>query len=397
MPAFAWKGRSRAGDAQSGAVTAESRAAAEKMLQRSGISVASIRAQAPLAGLMLRRVRPRVVAVFTRQLSVMIGAGLPLVQCLDILAAQQDDGAFRDIVHEVRHDVEGGATLHAALAKHPRAFNDLYVNMVGAGEQGALDVILQRLAAYQEKSVRLAGRVRGAMAYPATVLAIAAIVVYVIMVRVVPVFTQLFEGSGGLPAATRLCVAASDALLRYGWVAMAAAAALGASLRLYYGTARGRLGVDRALLKAPVLGGMLLKLAVARFCRTLGTLVSSGVPILEGMDITAGAAGNRVVQAAVLKCRDAVEKGRNIAAPLAETRVFPQMVVQMVAVGEATNALDAMLAKVADFYDDEVDNAVAALTAMMEPLIIVVLGVVIGFVVVSMYMPIFSLGGVMGD
>jgi type IV pilus assembly protein PilC len=398
MPAFAGKGKGRAGEAQEGVVVAESRDAAAKMLQRGGVSVSSVRAQGPSAAGGLRRVRPRALAVFTRQFSVMIDAGLPLVQCLEILASQQDDRAFRAIIEEVRRDVEQGATLQAALAKHPRAFDDLYVNMVGAGEAGGiLDVILQRLSAYIEKAVKLAGRVKGAMAYPATVLAIAAAVVYVIMVKVVPVFTQIYEDAGGLPAPTKACLAVSSALAHYGWAALLGLAALWLLYSRYRRTASGRLNTDRVYLKAPVLGDILLKVAIARFCRTLGALVSSGVPILEGMDITARTAGNRVVQDAILKCRDAVERGRSIAAPLAEAKVFPPMVVQMVGVGEATGALDAMLAKVADFYDDEVDNAVAALTALMEPALIAVLGAVIGFIVVSMYMPIFSLGSVMGE
>jgi len=398
MPAFAWKGKNRAGDAQEGVIVAETRGMAIGMLQRSGVKVGSVQGRPAWAGRGFGKVRAKTLAVFTRQFSVMIDAGLPLVQCLEILGAQQPDRGFRGTIGEVRQDVERGATLQAALSRHPRAFSDLYVNMVGAGEAaGALDVILQRLSAYIEKSVRLAGKVRGAMAYPATVLLIAAVVVYVIMVKVVPVFSQIYEGSGGLPGPTQLCVDISGALVRYGWAALAGAAALGLLYRLCYRTAAGRLGIDRAYLGMPVLGDILLKVAVARFCRTLGTLVSSGVPILEGMDITARTAGNRVVQDAVLACRDAVERGRNIATPLAETKVFPPMVVQMVGVGEATGALDAMLSKVADFYDDEVDNAVTALTALMEPAIIAVLGVVIGFIVVSMYLPIFSMGSIMGD
>jgi type IV pilus assembly protein PilC len=398
MPAFAWKGRNQAGDAQDGVIVADTKGTAIKMLQRNGIRVMAVHAQTSALGGMLGRVRPKAVAIFTRQFSVMIDAGLPLVQCLEILASQQDNKAFRAIIQEVRLDVERGVTLHAALAKHPRAFNDLYVNIVGAGEAGGiLDVILQRLSAYQEKAVRLAGKVRGAMAYPITVLTIAAAVVYVIMVKVIPVFAQLYEDSGGLPAITKFCVDISNVLLHYGWMALAGVIVLGVLCRQCYRTATGRLGIDRMCLKTPILGSMLLKVAVARFCRTLGTLVGSGVPILEGMDITASTAGNQVVQNAILVCRDAVERGRSIAAPLAETKVFPPMVVQMVGVGETTGTLDAMLSKVADFYDDEVDNAVVALTAVMEPMIIVVLGVVIGFIVVSMYLPIFSLGSVMGN
>jgi type IV pilus assembly protein PilC len=398
MPAFAWKGKNEAGEAQEGVIVADTKDTAVKLLQRNGVKVSTIQGQSSKAGGRLGKVKPRALAVFTRQFSVMIDAGLPLVQCLEILASQQDDRRFKAIIREVRQDVERGATLQAALAKHPKAFNDLYVNMVGAGEAGGLlDVILQRLSTYIEKVVKLTGKVKGALAYPATVLAIAGIVVYIIMVRVIPVFTQLYEGSGGLPASTRLCVEVSNILLDYGWMALIGAAVLWILFRQHYRTASGKLVIDRVLMKVPVLGDILLKVSVARFCRTLGTLVSSGVPILEGMDITARTAGNQVVQNAILKCRDAVERGRNIAGPLADTRVFPPMVVQMVGVGEATGALDAMLSKVADFYDDEVDNAVVALTALMEPILIAILGVIIGFIVVAMYMPIFSMGSVLGD
>ena len=398
MPAFAWKGKNRAGDSQEGVIVAETKDIATKMLQRNGVTVAAIHTQASFAGSLFGKVKQKTLAIFTRQFSVMIDAGLPLVQCLEILASQQDNKTFKGIIEEVRRDVERGATLQAALAKHPKTFNDLYVNMVGAGETGGiLDVILQRLSTYIEKSVKLAGKVKGAMTYPITVLTIAALVVWVIMVKVIPVFTQIYEDSGGLPTTTKLCMALSNTLVHYGWIVIIALIAIGFLYGQYYKTTSGRLNIDRVYLKMPVLGDILLKVAVARFCRTLGTLVSSGVPILEGMDITARTAGNQVVQNAILTCRDAVERGRNIAAPLGETKVFPPMVVQMVGVGEATGALDAMLAKVADFYDDEVDNAVTSLTSLMEPMIIVILGVIIGFIVVSMYMPIFSLGSVMGD
>ena len=398
MPAFAWKGKGRTGDAQEGVIVADSKDSAIKMLQRNGISVSNINAQAAKAKGGFGKVKPKTLAIFTRQFSVMIDAGLPLVQCLEILGAQQPDKNFKAMIDEIRQDVERGATLQAALSKHPKAFNDLYVNMVGAGEVGGiLDVILQRLSTYIEKAVKLTGKVKGAMTYPIAVISIAAIVVYIIMVKVIPVFSSIYEDAGGLPASTKLCVNISNVLLNYGhWVALGIFG-LGVLYRQYYKTQAGKLQIDAIYLKLPVLGDILLKVGVARFCRTLGTLVSSGVPILEGMDITARTAGNLVIQNAILTCRDAVERGRSIAAPLAETGVFPPMVTQMVGVGEATGALDAMLSKVADFYDDEVDNAVAALTSMMEPLIIALLGGVIGFIVVSMYMPIFNMGSVMGD
>jgi len=261
-----------------------------------------------------------------------------------------------------------------------------------------LDIILQRLSGYIEKAVKLTGKVKSAMMYPIAVISIAVIVVWVIMVKVIPVFSQIYDGLGsGLPAPTMICIGISNVLMNYSYIVIGAIVGIGILYRQYYKTQSGKLQCDAIYLKLPVLGDILLKVGIARFCRTLGTLVSSGVPILEGMDITARTAGNMVIQNAILKCRDAVEQGRNMATPLAETKVFPPMVVQMVGVGEATGALDAMLSKVADFYDDEVDNAVAALTSLMEPLMIGVLGGIIGFIVVSMYMPIFMLGEVMGD
>jgi type IV pilus assembly protein PilC len=398
MPAFAWKGKNRQGEPQEGIIVAGSKNAAGALLQRNGIKVASIQAQASKMWAWFGKIKPKTLAIFTRQFSVMIDAGLPLVQCLEILAEQQPDKNFKSTINEVRHDIEQGATLQAALSKHPTAFNDFYVNMVGAGEVGGvLDIILQRLSGYIEKSVSLAGKVRSAMAYPAVVIAIAIIVVCVIMIKVIPVFSQIYEDLGSsLPVPTLICIKLSNILLNYSYIVLAAVTAAYILCRQYYKTAAGKLRIDSMYLNIPILGNIFRKVAVARFCRTLGTLISSGVPILEGMDITARTAGNQVIQDAVLKCRDSVEQGRTIAAPLAETKVFPPMVVQMVGVGEATGALDAMLAKVADFYDDEVDNAVVSLTTLMEPAMIVILAVIIGFIVISMYMPIFMLGEAMG-
>jgi len=398
MPAFAWKGKNNLGDPQEGIIVADSKGAAGSLLQRNGITVTSIQAQAAKTWGRLGKVKSKTLAIFTRQFSVMIDAGLPLVQCLQILAEQQDDKNFKSVINEVRLDVEQGATLQAALAKHPKTFNDLYVNMVGAGEVGGiLDVILQRLSGYIEKTVKLAGRVRSAMTYPAVVLMIAAIVVYVIMVKVIPVFSEVYEGLGSsLPIPTLICIKISNILAHYSYIVLAVIILLVLLYRQYYKTPAGKLRIDSMYLKLPIFGDIIRKVTIARFCRTLGTLVSSGVPILEGMDITARTAGNQVVQNAILKCRDSVEQGHTIAAPLAETKVFPPMVIQMIGVGETTGALDAMLAKVADFYDDEVDNAVAALTALMEPMMIVILAVIIGFIVISMYMPIFMLGEAFG-
>ena len=393
MPAYAWKGKNRLGEVQEGVLVSNSRDAAAATLKRNGIEVMNVRVMAAEGGRSLGKVPPKDLAIFTRQFSVMIDAGLPLVQCLEILGAQQTHKGFQRIIESVRDDVEKGSTLQTALSKHPKAFNDLFVNMVGAGESGGiLDVILQRLSGYIEKSVKLTGKVKSAMTYPVAVISIAIIVVVVIMVKVIPIFSAMYAGLGSkLPFPTIVCIAISDAIINYWWLLIICTGMVVIGLRQYYKTPVGHLQIDILLLHLPILGDVLRKVAVARFCRTLGTLISSGVPILEGMDITAKTAGNLVIQNAILKSKDAVEQGRNISTPLAETKVFPPMVVQMVGVGEATGALDAMLSKVADFYEDEVDNAVASLTSLMEPIMIAILGGIVGFIVVAMYMPIFGL------
>lgn len=393
MPAYAWKGKNRMGEIQEGVLVSDSRDAAANTLKRNGVEVMNIRVMAAEGRGSFGKVPPKELAIFTRQFSVMIDAGLPLVQCLEILGAQQQHKGFQRIIESVRDDVEKGSTLQTALSKHPKAFNDLFVNMVGAGESGGiLDVILQRLSGYIEKSVKLTGKVKSAMTYPVAVISIAVIVVIVIMVKVIPVFSAMYSGLGSkLPYPTIVCIAISDTIINYWWLLIGATILIVFGLRQYYKTPAGHLQIDTMMLHLPVLGDVLRKVAVARFCRTLGTLISSGVPILEGMDITAKTAGNLVIQNAILKSKDAVEQGRNISTPLAETKVFPPMVVQMVGVGEATGALDAMLGKVADFYEDEVDNAVASLTSLMEPIMIAILGGIVGFIVVAMYMPIFGL------
>jgi type IV pilus assembly protein PilC len=398
MPAYAWKGKNRMGEVQEGVLVSDSRDAAAITLKRNGIEVITIRVMASDAKKSFGKVPAKALAIFTRQFSVMIDAGLPLVQCLEILGAQQDHKGFQRIIEAIRDDVEKGSTLQAALAKHPKAFNDLYVNMVGAGESGGiLDIILQRLSTYIEKAVKLTAKVKGAMTYPVAVITIAISVVVIIMVKVIPVFSAMYDGMGAkLPFPTLMCMALSNALINYSWLIIIAIVLVVLGLRQYYRTPPGHLQIDGIFLKLPILGDVLRKVAVARFCRTLGTLISSGVPILEGMDITARTAGNMVIQNAILKSKDAVEQGRNISGPLAETKAFPPMVVQMVGVAESTGALDAMLAKVADFYEDEVDNAVANLTSLMEPVMIAMLGGIIGFIVVAMYLPIFNLANVFG-
>jgi type IV pilus assembly protein PilC len=340
-----------------------------------------------------KSVAARNLAIFTRQFSVMIDAGLPLVQCLEILGNQEEDKNFAQVILQTRSDVESGASLADAMRKHPNAFDGLFVNMVAAGEAGGiLDTILKRLAVYIEKAVKLKGQVKSAMIYPVAVISIAIVVVAVILWKVIPTFAALFAGLGAdLPLPTLVVIWMSNQLVRWmPFIAVGIAAAVYA-LRQYYRTEGGRRTIDGLLLKSPVIGLILRKIAVARFCRTLSTLISSGVPILDGLDITARTAGNAVIEDAILSTRKSIERGETIAAPLKETRVFPTMVSQMIGVGEATGALDTMLAKIADFYEEEVDTAVAGLLTLLEPLMIAFLGGAVGGIVIAMYMPIFDL------
>jgi type IV pilus assembly protein PilC len=331
--------------------------------------------------------------VFTRQFSVMIDAGLPLVQCLDILGSQEGDRNFAAVILSTRSDVEGGASLADAMRKHPKTFDPLFTNMVAAGEAGGiLDTILKRLATYIEKAVKLKGQVKSAMIYPVAVIVIAALVVGVILWKVIPTFAQLFEGLGAeLPLPTRVVIWLSESLVSYFPIAIGAFVAFGWAFRTYYRTDGGQRVVDGSLLRLPILGDILRKIAVARFCRTLATLISSGVPILDGLEITARTSGNSVIEDAVMVTRKSIERGETIAVPLRETSVFPPMVVQMIGVGETTGALDTMLAKIADFYEEEVDTAVAGLLTLLEPVMIAFLGVIVGGIVIAMYLPIFDL------
>ncbi len=339
------------------------------------------------------RVPMKDVVVFTRQFSTMINAGLPLVQALDILARQSDNKALQQVTRAVVFDVESGTTVSEALAKHPKVFTDLYVNMVAAGEAGGiLDTILMRLATFLEKADALMRKVKGAMIYPAVISGVAVLCITVLLWKVIPVFEAMFSSVNlELPLPTRIVVGLSRFVNGYWWAVIAGAAALGFLVRRYYATPDGKLVIDRLLLKMPVLGDVLRKAAVSRFTRTLGTLISSGVSILDGLEITARTAGNRVVQDAILASRASIAGGDTIAAPLARSQVFPPMVISMIAVGEQTGGLDEMLTKVADFYDSEVDAAVSALLSLLEPLMIVVLGVVVGGMVVAMYLPIFDM------
>jgi type IV pilus assembly protein PilC len=341
------------------------------------------------------KIKPKDLAIFTRQLGVMINAGLPLVQSLEILASNQTKPSFAAVLTGVRSTVEGGSTLSNAFQKYPRAFDQLYCNMIAAGESGGiLDGVLTRLSGYIEKAVKLRRAVRSALIYPLSVVTIAVGIMMLLLWKVVPIFATLFVGLGvALPLPTRLVIALSDLVGRTAWILLVGVVVLVYGLKRYHRTPSGRLVIDGFILKLPVLGLLMRKIAVARFSRTLGTLITSGVPMMEAMDITARTSGNAVIEEAILKVRKAVGEGRTIVDPLREMGVFPQMVVQMIGVGEQTGALDAMLQKVGDFYEEEVDAAVADLLTAMEPMIILLLGVMIGGVVISMYLPLFSLIG----
>ena len=399
MPTFAYSGRTRAGQTVNGERIADTMDAAVSALRREQINVTRImpakekKADAAKKGAVGKRVGAKNLAVFTRQFSVMIDAGLPLVQCLDILGNQEEDKNFAAVILQTRSDVESGASLADAMRKHPKTFDSLFTNMIAAGEAGGiLDTILKRLATYIEKAVKLAGQVKSAMIYPIAVIVIAGGVVGIILWKVIPTFAALFSGLGAdLPLPTRVVIALSNNLVKFFPFLFIGAGLIAYAFRQYYVTDAGRRVVDAAMLKAPVLGNILRKIAVARFCRTLSTLISSGVPILDGLEITAKTSGNSIVEDAVMVTRTSIERGETISAPLKETKVFPAMVTQMISVGEATGALDTMLAKIADFYEEEVDTAVAGLLTLLEPIMIAVLGGVVGGIVIAMYMPIFDL------
>jgi type IV pilus assembly protein PilC len=394
MARFEWEGVNRSGQAAKGVLMADSAEAVSSALRRQKIRATRIAPAREGFSLKFKfKVDQQKVAIFTRQFSVMIDAGLPLVQCLEILAGQADDASFGEMLETVRRDVEGGSTLADSLRQHPKGFTELYCNMVAAGEAGGiLDVILRRLSTYLEKAVALKAAVRSASIYPLIVISVAGMVVFVILWKVIPTFASLFAGLGAqLPLPTRVIVAASNFIAGYSLFVFAGAIILAVAIRQYYQTDSGERLLDGLVLRAPVLGLIMRKIAVARFCRTLGTLISSGVPILDGLDITAKTAGNRVIKDAVMETRTNIEAGKSIAKPLEGTRVFPPMVTQMISVGEETGALDTMLSKIADFYEDEVDTAVENLMSLLEPLMIVFLGVVIGGIVISMYLPMFDL------
>jgi type IV pilus assembly protein PilC len=394
MPKFAYSARTLSGEIQTGEIELPSRDEVMGWLNRQRLRPISVNAKARDIDITIGTgIKTREVVIFTRQFATMINSGLPLVQSLTILAEQTENKRFKKIIAQVLQDIQAGQTLADSLRKHPKVFTELYVNMVAAGEAGGiLDVILNRLAVFLEKNDALARKIKGAMVYPSVMLIVVILCTTILLWKVVPVFAGMFTGAGlQLPAPTRVVLALSSFLQHYMWMVVLAVIAGVFALRQYYKTDSGKLVIDKLMLRFPVLGNLLRKSAVSRFTRTLGTLVSSGVSILDGLQITARTAGNRVVHDAVMKSRASISAGATISEPLKESGVFPPMVVQMINVGEQTGGLDEMLTKIADFYDDEVDAAVTALTSILEPIMIVVMGVVIGGIVVAMYLPMFDM------
>jgi type IV pilus assembly protein PilC len=392
MPAFTYTARTAAGELRTATVEAATAQDVVAQLRRQRMTVVKVDENAKPKKIK-GGIKMRDIVIFTRQFSTMINAGLPLVQALDILAKQTENKVLAAATRDIVFDVESGLTVADALAKHPKAFSELYVNMVAAGEAGGiLDTILMRLATFMEKNDALVRKVKGAMIYPAVIMSVAVIAIAVLLIFVIPVFESMFAGVGlALPLPTRIVIGASDFLRTFWWAVGGSIAAGTWLLKRYYATSGGKLTIDRALLRFPVLGDVLRKSAVSRFTRTLGTLISSGVSILDGLEITAKTAGNRVIQDAIMQSRASIAGGDTIAAPLQKSAVFPPMVISMIAVGEQTGGLDEMLSKIADFYDEEVDAAVSGLLSLLEPIMIVFLGVIVGGMVVAMYLPIFDM------
>ena len=396
MPVFAYKGKTLAGTLVSGELKAKNRADLERTLRSKKILVTSLSAKASQINLRIGgRIKKVYISRFTRQFATMIGAGLPMVQCLEILSQQMESAELRRIIGEVKESVQAGTTLAEALSRHKKVFDDLYVNMVDAGEiGGALDTILVRLAVYREKADALARKVKGAMIYPAVVMTVAIAVTFIMLTYIVPIFAKMFEGLGAeLPGPTQFVLSLSAFLRANILTGLGLLIALIIAYKYYSKTSSGRLNVDRVKLKLPLLGDLIRKSAIARFSRTLATLISSGVSILDALDITARASGNRVIHDAIKRSVLSIAEGETITQPLKASKVFPPMVVQMISVGEKTGGLDEMLSKIADFYDDEVDAAVAALTSVIEPVIIVFMGIVIGGILIAMYLPMFDIIG----
>jgi type IV pilus assembly protein PilC len=406
MPMYRWVGVSPRGETMRGEMEATTRQAVITRLRAQRIQPMAEKIREKGRGLDFEiklpsfggAVKQRDIVIFTRQFATMIDAGLPLVQCLEILSAQTDNKTFAKAIRDVKEQVESGSTFAASLKRHPKVFSDLYANMVAAGEVGGiLDTILTRLASYMEKIVKLKSKIKGAMIYPACIISAAVLVTGILLVFVIPVFAELFHSFGqALPAPTQLVINLSNATIKYFWFIIIGFIGLVGAVIIAHRTERGHYLIDKFMLKVPIFGDLIRKTSIARFTRTLGTLVSSGVPILDALTITGRTAGNKIVEEAIYATRTSISEGKTIAEPLIKSKVFPPMVCQMIAVGETTGSLDAMLQKIADFYEDEVDNAVTNLTALMEPMVILFLGGVIGGLVVSMYLPIFKLGSVLG-
>ncbi len=402
MPVFVWEGVTRKDEIKKGEIEAVDEITARGLLRRQGFKSVEVKLKPKDLMEYLPFLKPKIkeknIVVFCRIFSTMINAGLPLIQCLDLLSQQEENKTFAKIIKTIKEDIEGGTSLTNALKKYPDIFDELFVNLIAAGEAGGiLDIILNRLSAYLEKAMKLKARVKSAMTYPTAVLVISTLVVALLLIKVIPVFQKMFEGMGGeLPALTAALIKASQFAQSYWWFMAGIVFAIYIAFKQYYKTEKGRWSVDALVLKAPVFGDLLKKVAVAKFSRTLSTMMSSGVPILEGLNIVSKTAGNVIIEEALQKTRQSIAEGRSIAEPLSETNIFPPMVVQMISVGEATGALDAMLSKIADFYDEEVDVAVESMTALLEPVMMVFLGGVVGGMIVAMYLPIFKLASVVG-
>jgi type IV pilus assembly protein PilC len=402
MPIFVWKGQTKKGEKKKGEVDAADEATVKAQLRRQGYTAITVGAKPKdlmeYLPFMQQKVSEKDVVVFARIFATMINAGLPLIQCLDLLGKQEQNKTFAKVIGSIKDDIEGGSTLTDALKKFPKIFDDLFVNLVAAGESGGiLDVILQRLSGYMEKAMKLKSKVKGAMTYPISVLVISIGVVAVLLLKVIPVFQKMFEGMGSaLPGPTQFLVDASQFAQDYYLYMGGGVVALVFAFKRYYATENGTLTIDALVLKSPVFGPLLKKVAVAKFTRTLSTMMQSGVPIMEGLGIVSKTSGNKIIEIALMKTRQSISEGKTIAEPLMETDIFPPMVVQMIAVGEATGALDTMLAKIADFYDDEVDAAVGAMTALLEPFMMVFLGGVVGGMIIAMYLPIFQMAAAAG-
>jgi len=401
LPEFVWKGR-RGRNLLSGEIEAPSIEIARARLRAQRIIISSLKRKPKSLSLKIPglsgRVTPNEVVIFTRQFSTMIDAGLPLVQCLDILGKQTNNKTFAEVIYKLKADIEAGDTFADALRKHPQIFDQLYANMVEAGETGGvLDTILQRLASYMEKTMALKKQIKSAMVYPAAIVSVAIIVVIFLLIWVIPTFAAMFAEFGAtLPTPTRMVITASDYAKSYLIYVLLALILLGLAINRYYHTQSGRRRIDALILKFPVVGPLIQKIAIAKFTRTLGTLLTSGVSIIDSLGITARVAGNKIIEEAILNVISSIKEGKTIASTLAKEKVFPPMVVQMVDVGETSGALDNMLNKVSDFYEQEVDAAVGALTSLLEPMLMIFLGVTLGFVIIAMYMPIFKLAGTIG-